>query len=145
MWSSGWGADFFNVQSGLVHAMSLSIPLIMSVDHHPWHYTANKNDMSNMTCSAADTTCYFLPYHGCSGTLTELRSNKEVEIVEDDDLPDEGNIRHWIGQYAYHYMTRRQLWLRRAVYDYKQHFRQSNDIKATSDCYARSSFGRRFT
>lgn len=63
MWSSGWSADFWNMQCGLIHALYYHVPFFIEEwDNVPWHYAANKDDHSNVTCSAGDTTCYFLPY-----------------------------------------------------------------------------------
>jgi hypothetical protein len=80
-WGSGWGADFWNVNVGLIHALERRVPLIMTswgednrefgIERtHPWIYAANKKDhgkeeQPSLVCEAGDTTCYFLPYHGC--------------------------------------------------------------------------------
>ena len=129
MWSSGWGADFLNVQAGLIMATeSLHIPLVMGFDPdstQAWHYSANKNDASERTCSQADLTCYFLPYHSC-GSL------ENVELVNDGGLPECSVISCEKGKLAYQFITRKLLWLRRAVFDYKQQFKSS--YTPESDC-----------
>ena len=57
----------------------------------------------------------------------------------DDTLPDhtdtEGSeITDDWGWSAYLFMTRKQLWLRRAVFDCKENFRQANSIATGSEC-----------
>jgi hypothetical protein len=141
MWSSGWSADFWNMQCGLIHALYYHVPFFIEQDV-PWHYAANKDDHSNLTCSAGDTTCYFLPYHGCTSTwnistyASMLTLDSNVELL-DDALPDhieESDITDDWGWSAYLFLTRKQLWLRRAVFDQKEHFRQANSIVAGSEC-----------
>ncbi|GFH44127.1 hypothetical protein CTEN210_00601 [Chaetoceros tenuissimus] len=39
-----------------------------------------------------------------------------------------------LGRDAYPFMTRKQLWLQRAVFDYKQAFKAANNITSNSDC-----------
>ena len=137
-YSSGWGADFSNIQAGLVYALNNRIPLIMQDSGKPWHYTANKNDSSALTCDEGDTTCYFLPYHDCKTSSQKYwEGQKEVgkaELVVNGDLLDEADIGQELGQEAYQFMTRKMLWFRRAVFDYKQTFKKANNIAADSDC-----------
>ncbi|KAL9185302.1 hypothetical protein ACHAXT_003079 [Thalassiosira profunda] len=131
MWSSGWGADFSNMQGGLVTALRGGIPFVAEVVEDPWHYTANKDDHSNLTCAAGDTTCYFLPYHGCP-SYKELREATDIEIIDDEsqdpEFSDLVDVSEELGSEAYLFMTRKQLWLRRAVFDYKQQFRSKSGI-----------------
>jgi hypothetical protein len=55
----------------------------------------------------------------------------------DNTLPDHtegsGIADDW-GWSAYLFMTRKQLWLRRAVFDCKENFRQANSIATGSEC-----------
>ena len=92
----------------------------------PWHYTANKNDSSALTCDEGDTTCYFLPYHDCKTSSSkywkEQNESGKVELETSGDLPEEADISQELGQQAYLFMTRKMLWFRRAVFDYKQAF-----------------------
>lgn len=98
-----------------------------------WHYSANKDDGSNQTCSERDLTCYFLPYHNC-GSLSDIRNNYAIDIVENEEvvLPAECDIFDERGRNAYLFMTRKQLWLRRAVFDFKQRFKAK--LSPESDC-----------
>ena len=143
MWSSGWSADFWNMQCGLIHALYYHVPFFMEGwEGHPWHYAANKDDHSNLTCSAGDTTCYFLPYHGCTSTwnistyASTITLDSNVKLL-DESLQEQsggsGITDDW-GWSAYLFMTRKQLWLRRAVFDCKENFRQANSITSGSDC-----------
>ena len=135
MWSSGWGADWSNIQSALVMATEdFGVPIIIKVDpEYPWHYVANKNDSSARTCPAGDPTCYFLPYQGC-GSLDELEnSGKDIEFDIPLDL-DRGGIGEEIGRSAYFFLTRKQLWLRRAVFDYKEQFKRKYAEQGGTDC-----------
>ena len=137
-WSSGWGADFLNIQAGLVYAFDNHIPLIIQDSGIPWHYTANKNDSSALTCDEGDTTCYFLPYHDCKTSSSkywnEQKEAGKAELDVNGDLPHEAGIDQELGQEAYRFMTRKMLWFRRAVFDYKQAFKKANNIGANSDC-----------
>ena len=137
MWSSGWGADFTNMQAGMVSALNEQIPLVLEVDERKWHYAANKGDASNKTCSAGDITCYFLPYTNC-GPAEEVRRMKkegDVDTLEHSDMPEGGAfITQESGMNAYLFLTRKQLWLRRAVFDYKEEFKRANSIQRGSDC-----------
>lgn len=103
---------------------------------HPWHYTANKNDSSALTCQEGDTTCYFLPYHDCKTSSIkywdEQNKSGNAELVMSGDL--EGSIGTELGQDAYRFMTRKMLWFRRAVFDYKQAFKKAKHISVNSDC-----------
>ena len=143
MWISGWSADFWNMQCGLIHALYYHVPFFIEEwDNVPWHYAANKDDHSNVTCSAGDTACYFLPYYGCESTwnistyASTIILDSNVKLL-DDTLPDhtEGSdITDDWGWSAYLFMTRKQLWLRRAVFDCKENFRQANRIATGSEC-----------
>ena len=137
-WSSGWGADFSNIRSGLLIASENGIPLITQDCGRPWHYTANKNDSSALVCEEGDTTCYFLPYHDCKTSSAkywdEQNKTGKVELVVDNSLLFESNMDQDPGRDAYRFMTRKQLWLQRAVFDYKQTFKAANNITSNADC-----------
>ena len=140
MWSSGWSADFLNVQEGLIDATNnFHIPLVMGA---PWHYAAVKKDLSHKTCKSADLTCYFLPYHSC-GSLDDICgftpnsagdecNGTGVERIETEEMLDRVEIWFELGFHAYLFMTRKQLWLRRAIFDFKQEFHLKQ--KPESDC-----------
>ena len=144
MWSSGWAADFLNVQEGLIYANDFSVPLVMSA---PWHYAALKKDPSIRTCPQADLTCYFLPYHSCpnldvicgftregfGGSIEECNGTKVERFTTTEQLHE---IEVWYdrGLNAYNFMTRKQLWLRRAVFDFKREFQMKQEVE--SDCSA---------
>lgn len=91
-----------------------------------------------MTCDEGDTTCYFLPYHDCKTSARkfweERNETGEVEIITDKGLPSEAYIQGELGTAAYMFMTRKMIWFHRAVFDYKQTFKESADIPANSDC-----------
>jgi hypothetical protein len=150
-WGSGWSADFWNINSGLIHALHYRVPGIITFwepndPHigfeltHPWNYAANKKDYGqpdqpSLVCEAGDTTCYFLPYHGC-GPIDKLKNDSSVKLLLDvEDKGDDGSGYHddkgWAG---YLFVTRKQLWIRRAVFDYKQMFRQKFNWSKKSDC-----------
>eukprot|EP00804_Cyclotella_cryptica_P014251 CCRYP_005665-RA/>CCRYP_005665-RA protein AED:0.17 eAED:0.17 QI:292/1/1/1/0.83/0.71/7/853/877 len=143
MWSSGWGADLFNVQCGLItSSKNLHIPLVMGLsspwmsgpekERGIWHYAANKDDHSNKTCPQADLTCYFVPYHNC-GSLDEIEDRVDsIKFVENEELSEECDISDVLGQHANAYVTRKQLWLRRAVFDFKKEFKSR--YNSESDC-----------
>ena len=140
-WSAGWGSDFMNMQGGLLYALNNHVPLILKDSGKPWHYSANKNDSSALTCEEGDTTCYFLPYHDCGTSSAEYWEKKhqehKVQILEGEtELPEECGIADQMGRDAYMFLTRKLLWLRRAVFDYKQNFKKSKNITegANSDC-----------
>jgi len=143
MWSSGWSADFLNVQEGLLDATNnFHMPLVMS---SPWHYAAIKKDSSIRTCSQADLTCYFLPYHSC-GSLDKICgftpqefglaiadcNGTSVERITTEQILDAVEIWNERGYAAYQFMTRKQLWLHRAVFDFKRNFRVKHGPE--SDC-----------
>lgn len=147
MWSSGWGADFLNVQEGLIDATNnFHIPLVM---HAPWHYakikTNNESKSHTSTCNQADLTCYFLPYHNCGsldkicgfvprefGVTPEDCTGTSVNRIPSTKTLDEVEIFFERGYIAYQFMTRKQLWLRRAVFDFKRKFRLKHGPE--SDC-----------
>ena len=137
-WGSGWGASFINIQAGLVYAFNNHIPLIVQDSGIPWIYTANKNDSTVLTCDEGDTTCYFLPYHDCKTSSAkfwnERKESGKAELVVNGDLLPESGIGQELGKAAYRFMTRKMLWFRRAVFDYKQAFKKENNIAADSDC-----------
>jgi len=138
MWGSGWGADFWNIQSGLVYALNNHIPAIIQDSGIPWNYAANKNDSSALTCEEGDTTCYFLPYHDCNTSAAkywdEQNKTDKAKLVVDGSVLPEATIGQELGRNAYMFMTRKMLWFRRAVYDYKQTFKSSKNITTNSDC-----------
>lgn len=151
MWGSGWSADFWNINLGLIHALHYRVPCIMTTwekDNrhigvertHPWNYAANKKDhgspnQTSLVCEAGDTTCYFLPYHGC-GLIDELKNDSSVELLEgvEDKGFDGSGIDKEVGWSAYLFVTRKQLWLRRAVFDYKEKFKLATNWSEKSDC-----------
>ena len=110
MWSSGWGADFYNVGTGLLHAVNLNRPLAITNIRRKmwWHYSAVKADGSNPTCPAKDMSCYFLPIGKCSPNRAD---------VDGGYVPERPNFQTLL-PITYQYATRPQQWLRRAVYDY---------------------------
>eukprot|EP00970_Alexandrium_tamarense_P006731 scaffold1171_cov212-Alexandrium_tamarense.AAC.4 len=119
-------------KGGLIQATdTLKLPIIFN---QPWNYAANKNVWTNGTCNEKDLTCYFLPYQPC-GTLSEIRNNTDIELVE--TLPDGESLQlvdiaNERGRNAYLFATRKQWWLRRAMYDFKQQFKSS--LEPESDC-----------
>ena len=151
-WSSGWSADFWNINLGLIHALYYRVPCIITLCEpdnpniglertHPWHYTAkNKKDhgqanQSSLVCEAGDTTCYVLPYHGC-GPIDELKNDSSVKLLQDvEDKGGDGSaITDEVGWSAYLFITRKQLWIRRAVFDYKENFKRESNWSEKSDC-----------
>jgi hypothetical protein len=142
MWSSGWNADFHNIQCGLIYALHNHVPFfIEGFEGVPWH--ANKDNQSNLTCSAGDIMCYFLPYHGCesiwntSSFASMLTLDLNVEILAEDNMDEyweESEVFDNCGWSAYLFLTRKQLWLCRAVFETTEHFRHSSNIAADSDC-----------
>jgi hypothetical protein len=101
----------------------------------PWHYAAIKKGSSRKTCKQADLTCYFLPYHSCGsldntcgftpqefGIKVEDCNETRVERIQTKKLLPEVEIWSEKGWHAYQFMTRKQLWLRRAVFDFKREF-----------------------
>lgn len=150
-WGSGWSADMWNIQLGLIHALYYKVPcLVTSWEEndrhigieltHPWNYAANKKDygspnQTSLVCKAGDTTCYFLPYHGC-GPIDELKNDSSVQILL--NVEDKGNVEAGteddVGWSAYTFVTRKQLWLRRAVFDYKEKFKAATNWNEQSDC-----------
>jgi hypothetical protein len=132
------------IHSGLIEsADTLHTPLTMgfgSDDRSKWYwnYAANKDDGTNKTCPTADTDCYFLPHHNC-GSHEEIYSNSTgIERVQATSLPvSDCDVRFVRVGYekamnAYLFMTRKQLWLRRAIYNFKKEFR--NSMEPEDDC-----------
>jgi len=121
-----------------VYAFNNYIPLVVQDSGIPWIYTANKNDSTVLTCDEGDTTCYFLPYHDCKTSSAkywnEQKESGKAELVVNGDLLPESGIGQELGKEAYRFMTRKMLWFRRAVFDYKQAFKKENNIAADSDC-----------
>ena len=150
-WCSGWSADFWNINLGLIHALHYRVPCIITdweqnksyiglERTHPWNYAANKKDygqanQTSLVCEAGDTTCYFLPYHGC-GHVDELKNDSSVKLLLDveDKGSDGSSILDEVGWSAYLFVTRKQLWLRRAVFDYKELFKRESNWSEKSDC-----------
>lgn len=168
-WGSGWGADFWNINLGLAHGLHYHVPCIITsweendphigIERtHPWNYAANKEDhgqenQTSLVCLAGDTTCYFLPYHGC-GPIDMLKNDSSVKLLQfeegnkggdvagegmesdndDGGEDDEGEIWSDEGWSAYSFVTRKQLWFRRAVFDYKEKFKQEYNWSTKSDC-----------
>ncbi|KAL3815470.1 LOW QUALITY PROTEIN: hypothetical protein ACHAXA_008520 [Cyclostephanos tholiformis] len=150
-WGSGWSADFWNINCGLIHALFYRVPCLITAwePHnpniglertHPWNYAANKKDygrpnQTSLVCEAGDTTCYFLPYHGC-GPIDKLKNDSSVKLLlEVEEKGVDGYDRdNDIGWAAYLFATRKQLWIRRAVFDYKELFKQKFNWYKKSDC-----------
>ncbi|KAG7344566.1 hypothetical protein IV203_022574 [Nitzschia inconspicua] len=130
MWSSGYGADFTNVNRGLYQAALFQRPFQIS-DYYPWHYAAGKDDnLANETmaaCPTRDMYCYFLPLTKCpvgeqsseNETLLDVFHAEFTPLVlhnnDTYEIWDE-TVYHWIFEYA----TRTQTWLWRKVYEYTQ-------------------------
>ena len=101
---------------------------------HQWHYTAKKKDQgqanqSSLVCEVGDTTCYFLPYHGC-GPVDKLKNDSSIKLlqdVEDKGGGDVSAILDDVGWSAYLFVTRKQLWICRVVFDYKEIFKQESN------------------
>ena len=71
-----------------------------------WHYAANKDDHTNKTCHQADMTCYFLPYHNC-GSLDEMwKHANRFKFVQNEEVPEEGEIYTKTGREANAFLTR---------------------------------------
>ena len=112
MWSSGWGADFENVQFGLLQSLHNGEPFAIRnlPQKNWWHYAAVKSDGSNATCPAKDMSCYFLPLGKCPPNSGRV----------DKDYVRLASSLHTHVRPTYHYVTRPQQWLRREVWDYVQ-------------------------
>eukprot|EP00542_Grammatophora_oceanica_P018468 CAMPEP_0194033042 /NCGR_PEP_ID=MMETSP0009_2-20130614/5854_1 /TAXON_ID=210454 /ORGANISM="Grammatophora oceanica, Strain CCMP 410" /LENGTH=411 /DNA_ID=CAMNT_0038673649 /DNA_START=364 /DNA_END=1599 /DNA_ORIENTATION=+ len=128
MWSSGWGADFRNVIGGLYMGMEKHhVPAVM-FSKKGWHYTATKKGQLNPTCPEQMLTCYFLPAHPCGNNSAVMAKYYETNLTINDKPKRKGGIEYIlgpdepIGLYLYEYVTRPQLWLRRALYDYLQEY-----------------------
>ena len=150
-WGSGWSADFYNINLGLIHALYYRVPCIITsweqnnpqigIERtHPWNYAANKKDhgqtnQTSLVCEAGDTTCYFLPYHGC-GQIDKLKNDSSAKLLQAvEDKGDVGSaISNEVGWSGYQFVTRKQLWLRRAVFDYKEKFKRESNWSEKSDC-----------
>jgi hypothetical protein len=147
----GWSANFWNINLGLIHALHYRVPCIITAREqnksyiglertHPWNYAANKKDygqanQTSLVCEAGNTTCYFLPYHGC-GHVDELKNDSSVKLLLDveDKGSDGSSILDEVGWSAYLFVTRKQLWLRRAVFGYKELFKRESNWSEKSDC-----------
>jgi hypothetical protein len=117
------GADFANVIGGMMQALEeFHVPLVMSFNSPPhadwWHYAAVKKDGSNRTCQQADLSCYFLPFHPCGTDRRDI--SKATTVGGDGNGPHGLDDKDHAGMWAYQFVTRPQLWLRRAIYDYKK-------------------------
>ncbi|KAL3780454.1 hypothetical protein ACHAW5_004580 [Stephanodiscus triporus] len=150
-WGSGWSADFWNINLGLVHGLYYRVPCIITnweendphigfERTHPWNYAANKKDygqenQTSLVCEAGDTTCYFLPYHGC-GPIDELKNDSSIKLLQYEEGNKGGDVSIWTdeGWSAYSFVSRKQLWFRRAVFDYKEMFKRENNWSEKSDC-----------
>jgi hypothetical protein len=106
MWSSGWGADLYNIATGLKVAVRDKIPLQMSVCGRWWHYSAIKESGENATCPAKDMTCYFLPLSRCNNSH-EVKKEYEVFAIESTE-------QRWLIDLV----SRSQQWLRKRVHFY---------------------------
>ena len=128
MWSSGWGADFWNVADGLIKGLVNKRPFQISFEdmERPWwHYSAMK-DGSAPVCPTKDMFCYFLPLTNCAvgEKLDDLNipDNEEIpnnETLNDDiyySLPRERVREFWVQKFA----TRPQHYLRKRLYDFLQ-------------------------
>jgi len=126
MWSSGWGADWFNYLAGLMYAAQTNQPVAFT---HiiPWHYALPKKGKV-AACAAADESCYFLPISPCPPIPMTLDYN-------DTDVAVPAQTNRWYQTdkydafYYYQYATRPQTWLRKRVYDFVQ-----QQSKVTGPC-----------
>ena len=112
MWSSGYGADFFNVADGLAHAVESGKPFQITMkEGEKWHYAAFKEHLRNgrePVCASADMFCYFLPIGICQP------SKDPINKVIAEDYGNFSSHESWLREYA----TRPQQWRRRRVLDY---------------------------
>jgi hypothetical protein len=80
----------------------------------------------------------FAIYHDCKTSAAkywdEQNKTDKAKLVVDGSVLLEAKIDQELGRNAYMFMTRKMLWFRRAVYDYKQTFKASKNITANSDC-----------
>lgn len=109
MWSSGYGTDMEQIMLGLQESLEQKVPMTVTVGDKWWHYSANKHDGSNATCSSKDMNCYFLPLSNCTLPGTKIDSNPIVLK------------RKHISNYdaAWKFASRPQQWLRKAIYEMK--------------------------
>jgi hypothetical protein len=112
MWSSGWGADFMNVQDGLLHAAKESHqPMQFYNLEGSWHYAGEK-DGSKAFCPEKSLECYFLELSRCK----PKPENVTDALMYLGDLYLYDKLAGWV----YAYAARPQAWLRRAIYNYMQ-------------------------
>jgi hypothetical protein len=116
MWSSGWGANFLNVQDGLLHAAIESYqPMQFYNVDGSWNY-AGKKDGSKPVCPEKSLDCYFLKLSRCK----PKPENVTNALIYKAEGGGGMYIRDKLGGWAYEYATRPQAWLRRSVYNYTQ-------------------------
>ncbi|KAG7336740.1 hypothetical protein IV203_028157 [Nitzschia inconspicua] len=100
MWSSGWGADMTNINTGLRHALIYKRPFQVRTET-PWHYAAGKypqlQQQQQAACPTQDMFCYFLPLSNCSvpektdtGTTTSPTTNDDTNDNSNDTDEDDG-------------------------------------------------------
>jgi hypothetical protein len=130
MWNSGWSADLTNILDGLQYAVKRNIPV--QVAEKPWHYAdpasvkpAPGNRNVPPTCSRRNMFCYFLPISACPAAAEGERG----QFLEDKRRGKKGKIEH---QWYYEYVTRRQTWLRKSVYDFLQKQKLQQPCTGTS-------------
>jgi hypothetical protein len=123
------------MQAGLIESEDHFTSLLGDPDRSHWHwnYAANKHDGSIKTCPTADTDCYFLPHHNC-GTHEEIYTRwTGIERIDSLSIPPGSGMGEGEkAMIAYQFMTRKQLWLHRTVYDFKKEFR--SHAGPESDC-----------
>ncbi|CAB9510917.1 Alpha-(1,6)-fucosyltransferase [Seminavis robusta] len=116
MWSSGWNADMLNIMDGLKHAVLHHKPF--QISNQPWHYANPRlakpaiqayKDIEPV-CPEGTMFCYFLPLSNCSA----------APVVSPRDMLEEQFVGSPRYQWYYEYVTRRQTWLRKAVYDFSK-------------------------
>ena len=112
-WSTGWGADFHNLNDGLLHALKTSRPVPVWGGSNGWHY-ASKKDGTRPVCPARDMSCYFLNLSACAARPDQAHNGFLEEGWR--SLITAGDTPRWLYEYA----TRTQTWLRRATYDFAQ-------------------------
>ena len=126
MWSSGWGADFWNIADSLLKGLVNERPFQISFEdmERPWwHYSAMK-DGSAPVCPTKDMFCYFLPLTNCAAgeKLDDLSLPDNSEIPSNETLNDDVYYSHyrervrefWVQKFA----TRPQQYLRKRLYDF---------------------------
>ena len=119
MWNSGWSADLTNIIDGLKHVVIAKIPV--QVVEKPWHYAdpasakpTKDNRQVPPACPRGNMFCYFLPLSACPPAP---EGDKSQFLQDNTKRGKKGKQQH---QWYYEYLTRRQTWLRKAVFDFRQ-------------------------